>query len=88
MLDAGPSSPYAVTQDDRTMAILAHSLQVVCWWIAPFVIFLVTGFAVCQISCAPGTYIADLPGRRLDDWNNCFLGHNLHDYARVRRHNS
>ncbi len=41
MLDAGPSSPYAVTQDDRTMAILAHVLQIVCWWIAPLVIFLV-----------------------------------------------
>jgi len=29
-----------ITQDERTMATLAHSLQVVGWWIAPLVIFL------------------------------------------------
>jgi len=31
----------AVTQDERTMATLAHALQVVGWWIAPLIIFLV-----------------------------------------------
>ena len=31
-----PGSP---TQDERTMAILAHVLQVVGWWIAPLIIF-------------------------------------------------
>jgi uncharacterized membrane protein len=31
----------AVTQDERTMGTLAHVLQVVGWWIAPLVIFLV-----------------------------------------------
>lgn len=41
MPDASPSLPYEVTQDDRTMATLAHALQVVCSWIAPFVILLV-----------------------------------------------
>ena len=41
MPDANPSSPTEVTQDERTMATLAHALQVVCWWIAPFVILLV-----------------------------------------------
>lgn len=30
-----------VTQEERTMATLAHSLQVVGWWIAPLVIFLI-----------------------------------------------
>jgi len=29
------------TQDERTMAILAHVLQIVGWWIAPLIIFLV-----------------------------------------------
>ena len=41
MPDAGPSAPYEISQDDRTMATLAHALQVVCSWIAPFVILLV-----------------------------------------------
>ena len=31
----------SVTQDERTMATLAHALQVVGWWIAPLIIFLV-----------------------------------------------
>ena len=30
-----------VTQDERTMATLAHALQVVGWWIAPLIILLV-----------------------------------------------
>jgi uncharacterized membrane protein len=30
-----------ITQDERTMATLAHALQVVGWWIAPLIIFLV-----------------------------------------------
>lgn len=29
------------TQDDRTMAILAHVLQLVGWWIAPLIILLI-----------------------------------------------
>jgi hypothetical protein len=29
-----------ITQDERTMATLAHVLQMVGWWIAPLVIFL------------------------------------------------
>ena len=33
--DGGP------TQDERTMAILAHVLQIVGWWIAPLIIFLI-----------------------------------------------
>ena len=41
MPDTGPSSPCEISQDDRTMATLAHALQVVCSWIAPFVILLV-----------------------------------------------
>jgi len=32
---------YEPTQDERTMAILAHVLQIVGWWIAPLIIFLV-----------------------------------------------
>lgn len=31
----------AVTQDERTMGTLAHVLQIVGWWIAPLIIFLV-----------------------------------------------
>lgn len=31
----------AVTQDERTMGVLAHVLQIVGWWIAPLIIFLV-----------------------------------------------
>jgi uncharacterized membrane protein len=31
----------AVSQDERTMAILAHALQVAGWWIAPLIIFLI-----------------------------------------------
>jgi uncharacterized membrane protein len=34
-------STVPVTQDERTMATLAHALQVVGWWIAPLIIFLV-----------------------------------------------
>lgn len=30
----------SITQDERTMATLAHALQVAGWWIAPLVIFL------------------------------------------------
>jgi uncharacterized membrane protein len=33
-----PSSP---TQEERSMAILAHVLQIVGWWIAPLIIFLI-----------------------------------------------
>jgi len=36
-----PDNPEAdITQDERTMATLAHALQVVGWWIAPLIIFL------------------------------------------------
>ncbi len=31
----------AVTQDERTMGTLAHVLQLVGWWIAPLIIYLV-----------------------------------------------
>jgi uncharacterized membrane protein len=34
-----PETP--ITQDERTMATLAHALQVVGWWIAPLIIFLI-----------------------------------------------
>jgi uncharacterized membrane protein len=34
-----PQTP--ITQDERTMATLAHALQVVGWWIAPLIIFLI-----------------------------------------------
>jgi len=30
----------SVTQEERTMALLAHVLQLVGWWIAPLIIFL------------------------------------------------
>ncbi len=41
MVEAGIPAPPELTQDDRTMAIFAHVLQVVGWWIAPLIIFLV-----------------------------------------------
>ena len=34
-------SVSAPTQDERTMATLAHVLQIVGWWIAPLVIYLI-----------------------------------------------
>src|SRR5215472_7451909 len=40
---AAAEVPYSTTQDERTIAVLAHALQVVGWWIAPLVIFLVKG---------------------------------------------
>jgi len=35
------NSQMPITQDERTMATLAHALQVVGWWIAPLIIFLI-----------------------------------------------
>jgi len=40
MAEATPIDAVATTQDERTMAILAHVLQIVGWWIAPLIIFL------------------------------------------------
>jgi uncharacterized protein len=41
-MEAAPDQvSYSTTQDERTMAVLAHALQMVGWWIAPLVIFLV-----------------------------------------------
>ena len=37
----GPDTLQGPSQDERTMAILAHVLQLVGWWIAPLIIFLV-----------------------------------------------
>lgn len=34
-------SASAPTQDERTMATLAHVLQIVAWWIAPLIIYLI-----------------------------------------------
>jgi len=41
MADAVPMSVMEPTSDERTMAILAHVLQLVGWWIAPLIILLV-----------------------------------------------
>jgi len=41
MPDAQLHLESAPTQDERTMAILAHVLQIVGWWIAPLIIFLI-----------------------------------------------
>ena len=41
MADAIAMNITEPTSDERTMAILAHVLQVVAWWIAPLIIFLV-----------------------------------------------
>lgn len=38
---ASVTQPIEVTQDDRTMAVLAHALQMIGGFIAPLVIFLV-----------------------------------------------
>jgi hypothetical protein len=40
MADTSPGITLEITQDDRTMAILSHVLQLVGWWIAPLIIFL------------------------------------------------
>ena len=39
--DTTATFPYEPTQDERTFATLAHALQMVGWWIAPLVIFIV-----------------------------------------------
>jgi uncharacterized membrane protein len=39
--DAAPILEADTTSDERTMAVLAHALQVVGGWIAPLIIFLV-----------------------------------------------
>jgi uncharacterized membrane protein len=41
LMTATASAGTIPTQDERTMATLAHVLQLVGWWIAPLVIFLV-----------------------------------------------
>ena len=41
MEDLHSASELPPTQDERTMATLAHALQMVGWWIAPLIIFLV-----------------------------------------------
>jgi uncharacterized protein len=41
MADSHSADEFASTQDERTMATLAHALQMVGWWIAPLIIFLV-----------------------------------------------
>jgi len=40
MTDAAAIGAMEPAQDERTMATLAHVLQVVGWWIAPLIIFL------------------------------------------------
>jgi uncharacterized membrane protein len=40
MTYVGANAPHEISQDERTMAILAHVLQVVCSWMAPLTIFL------------------------------------------------
>jgi uncharacterized membrane protein len=41
MSGATPIDTVGATQDERTMAVLAHALQLVGGWIAPLVIFFV-----------------------------------------------
>jgi uncharacterized Tic20 family protein len=41
MADPIPGNALETTSDERTMAVLAHVLQIVGWWIAPLIIFLV-----------------------------------------------
>ena len=41
MADVAAADTAEPTADERTMAILAHVLQLVGWWIAPLIIFLV-----------------------------------------------
>jgi uncharacterized protein len=36
-----PVTSLDTTSDERTMAVLAHALQVVGWWIAPLIIFVI-----------------------------------------------
>ncbi len=40
MADFAATPQPAVTDEDKTMATLAHVLQVVGWWIAPLIIFI------------------------------------------------
>jgi hypothetical protein len=38
MADTMPTDADATSQDERTMALLAHALQIIAGWIAPLVI--------------------------------------------------
>ncbi len=42
-ITAEPIHPAVIapTQDERTIALLAHMLQILLWWIAPLAIFLI-----------------------------------------------
>ena len=41
MAEIFPTGVIEPSQDERTMAILTHVLQIVGWWIAPLIIFLI-----------------------------------------------
>ena len=75
-----------VTQDERTMATLAHALQVVGWWIAPLIIFLVkresrfVSFHALQALLLQVAYLI-VSGGFMILWFAAFFGLILHQHG-------
>ena len=63
-----PAVPPEPTQDERTMAVLAHALQMVGGWIAPLIIFFVKSdskfvrFHALQVLMLQGCYFLAMIG--------------------------
>jgi len=79
-------STVPITQDERTMATLAHALQVVGWWIAPLIIFLVkresrfVSFHALQALLLQIAYLI-LMGGFMVLWFTTFFGLMMHQHG-------
>ena len=79
-------SSIPLTQDERTMATLAHALQVVGWWIAPLIIFLVqrksrfVSFHALQALLLQIAYLI-LMGGFMVFWFATFFGLMMHQHG-------
>jgi uncharacterized membrane protein len=79
-------SMVPVTQDERTMATLAHALQIVGWWIAPLIIFLVkresrfVSFHALQALLLQIAYLI-VSGGFMVLWFAAFFGLMLHQHG-------
>lgn len=79
-------SAVPVTQDERTMATLAHALQVVGWWIAPLIIFLIqrksrfVSFHALQALLLQIAYLI-LMGSFIVVWFAAFFGIMVHQHG-------
>ena len=79
-------STVPIMQDERTMATLAHALQVVGWWIAPLIIFLVkresrfVSFHALQALLLQIAYLI-LMGGFMVLWFGSFFGLMMHQHG-------